>query len=242
MNLSHRSARDVTNRFAKRLALAAMCVGAAYGCAASNAEAEGEAALAAEGEGDLTPAGFGTVGPIPTPTVTTPPDLPPVQFAYHATIDLESAEPGDWQMARDSFKRSPYRVRLKNADRREVQLSVRMDTTSAVTPITCPQYRFEYTVEAYDAWEGEWVQLTSRVKNGSYSPGTGNFPTPHCNLKSDFDAYLVNEDVHQPQPYKELRVFAKGQRKVPNGDGTYTVQPHNMTVFAESEYHPDPPN
>jgi hypothetical protein len=187
MNKPHRSPRAPHHRFAKRLGLAAMCVGAAYGCAASNAEAEGEAALAAEGEGDVTPAGFGTVGPVPTVTVTTQPDLPPVQFAYHATLDLDNAEPGEWQMARDILKRSPYRVRLKNAERRTVQISVRMDTTSEVNPITCAQYQLQYTVEGHRDGASAWVQLAARIKTGSYSPGTGNFPVPHCNLKTEFE-------------------------------------------------------
>ena len=241
MNLSHRSARDVTNRFAKRLAVTAMCVGAAYGCAASSAEADGEAALSAEGVDGVTPAEFGTVGPVPTPTVTTPPDLPPAQIAYHKTLDLNAAGSGVWQMARDTAKRSPYRVRLTNADRREIQLSVRMDTTSEVNPITCPQYRFSYVVEAYNADTSEWVRLLTRFVTGSYSPGTGSFPVPHCNLTSNYDVDFTN-GLFDTNPYTQLRVLTQGHRKVPTGNDTYDVQPQNMTVFAESKFVPDPPH
>jgi hypothetical protein len=207
------SPRKVNERIAQRIALAMLCVGTAYGCAVSNADGVDRAAASADEAGgvELADGPIGTVGPTPTVTATTP--LPPVDFVYHATIDLD---PGfnSSEGVFDEEKNSPFRVKVKDTLGLDGKLTVYVSTGSDVTPspTVCSQFKLEYTVDGYNASSQTWVPVANRAKTGVYVPAetSGEFPDPaHCLLRDYFD---VTNSAHS-----NLRVFAKGYRKITSG-------------------------
>ena len=222
MNKRPMSQREMNDRLAKRIALAALCVGSAYGCAVSNAEGVDHDAASAEGPGGVAPAEIGTVGP--TPTVTVGPTLPPLDFVYHGTIDLQPGLNPSTTVS-DDDKNSPYRVKVKDTLGLNGTVSVGMSMGTTATPNSalCAQYRFEFTVEGYEAATGTWALLASKTKTGAYSAGSGEFPTPSCGLSQSVSI--------TGSTYSSLRVFAKGHRNV-TINGVTTQVKQNMNVSA----------
>jgi hypothetical protein len=157
------------------------------------------------------------------PTVTAvPTTLPPFDFVYHATLDMQ---PGfnHSKSASDDEKRSPFRVKVKDTLGLNGTVNVGMGATVAPSPTLCPQFSFEYTIEGYRESTESWVLLTSKTRTGSYSVSGGEFPTPSCNLSSSFS---VDDSA-----YTSLRVFSKGaRRQVING--TTLVLALNTSVSA----------
>lgn len=229
MNQTQSCQGKANRRLVTRVALAALCLGSVYGCAVSNAEGEAAGDVALDGAGDVTPAGIGTIGPTPTATVTVTSPLP--QLIYHDVIDLR---PGlnQFQTVGNDAQLSPFRVKVADTLGLNGAVSASVAGPTNPSPASCAQYEVEFTVEGFRDSTNAWEPVATRQKTGSYSAGSGEFPTPSCGLSASVS---INAS-----PYSDLRVYAKGwQHVVFNGQPIDIKRNTSVSAYGTNPV-PDP--